>query len=71
MRLSERQTQLCRWALEGLPEKALARELGMSKAGVHYDFKALYIQFDVHDRAELVVSIVRQVKGAHGFGYCD
>jgi DNA-binding CsgD family transcriptional regulator len=49
-----RQRQLLHWLAKGLPDKVIAREMGISKATVRYHFQLLFEQCGIHDRAAVL-----------------
>jgi DNA-binding CsgD family transcriptional regulator len=53
--LSEAQRRVFRLLVEGLSEKRIARQLGLSPCTVHNHVAAIYRAFDVHSRAEFLV----------------
>ena len=54
----QRDTLVC--ALRGEPNKAIAKDLHLSEATVKQHLKAIYLELDVHNRAEAVYLMARQ-----------
>ena len=54
----QRDTLVC--ALRGEPNKAIARHLHLSEATVKQHLKAIYLELNVHNRAEAVYLMARQ-----------
>jgi DNA-binding CsgD family transcriptional regulator len=56
--LTRAQMDVLRLVLQGLDEAAIASRLNRSAHTVHTHLKAIFRQFDVHSRAELIVKAV-------------
>jgi DNA-binding CsgD family transcriptional regulator len=56
--LTRAQLEVMRLVLQGLDEAAIASHLNRSVHTVHTHLKAIFRQFDVHSRAELIVKAV-------------
>lgn len=65
MKLSTRQHRIVQLKLHGYTNAALARELGISVAGVKWHLKQIYQILDVHNSVELLIRYgeYRRVRG--------
>jgi DNA-binding CsgD family transcriptional regulator len=61
--LTRAQLEVLTLILQGLDEAAIAERLQRSVHTIHTHFKAIFRQFDVHSRAELIVKAGKSLQG--------
>lgn len=70
LNLPLRQCQVIRKLFEGCSDKQIAQEVGVALPTVRSHLRRIYTKFDVQDRTELVLFIVREFIHTDG-NYCD
>jgi DNA-binding NarL/FixJ family response regulator len=62
LELSPRQAEVVRHIIHGRSDKQIAGELGISLATVRTHIRRLFRRFDVNDRLELTLHVLRSVR---------
>ena len=55
--LKPRQFEVLGWLIQGLNEKEVAAQLGISRETVHNHVRAIYAAYNVHSRVELLLKV--------------
>lgn len=66
LELPNRQRQVVRHLFEGRSDKQIAQAIGIALPTVRSHLRRIYSRFDVQDRTELVLYIVRQYMRING-----
>jgi two-component system nitrate/nitrite response regulator NarL len=62
--LTDRQQQVVTFACEGLPNKAIARKLGITEGTVKIHLHAIFKKLNVHSRIELFTALADRRRSA-------
>jgi DNA-binding NarL/FixJ family response regulator len=58
--LTPAQQEVLGLVLQGLDDRAIARQTDRSPATVHTHLREIFRFFDVHSRAELIIKVIRR-----------
>jgi DNA-binding NarL/FixJ family response regulator len=64
--LTRREAQILVLVMHGLSVKELAREVCLSEQGVKVHLSRLFARFDVHNRSQLILAVMRQLAPCGG-----